>query len=296
MATNLPWSTSEPSDKYYKEIEKLETEDGWEPETEEEKQKREIQAAREFNLSKTLRYQNENLIIKLRWLIALFILLIIPITILVFNYFYTTISLSIGIKMVIWIFIGIVLIFIISDVINLSSIRNNIEKTEARIEDLTIFRKVKQPVEYFNKLIQINVSNLDDYYAMVKRHTSLSFTFSLLVGLLGFALIVVGLIMGFGAENSDKVISYISTGSGVLIEFIAGVFFYLYNRTVLQLKDYHEKLIEIQNILVANQLISTVKADDQFAIITKMIDGLFKLKESQEKPQEKPQEEPDEKS
>jgi Cyanobacterial TRADD-N associated 2-Transmembrane domain len=43
--------------------------------------------------------------------------------------------------------------------------------------------------------------------------------------------------------------SYISTGAGVVTEFIAAVFFYLYNRTVRQMKEYHDSLLSVQNIL-----------------------------------------------
>jgi hypothetical protein len=58
-------------------------------------------------------------------------------------------------------------------------------------------------------------------------------------------------------------ISYVSAGAGIITEFIAGVFFYLYNRTVIQLKEYHDSLIHVQNILLSFKIVGDTKDDTQ---------------------------------
>ena len=45
--------------------------------------------------------------------------------------------------------------------------------------------------------------------------------------------------------------AYVSAASGVLGEFIAAVFFYLYNRTILKMGQYHQKLVITQNVSLA---------------------------------------------
>ncbi|WP_439185874.1 TRADD-N-associated membrane domain-containing protein [Carboxylicivirga taeanensis] len=128
--------------------------------------------------------------------------------------------------------------------------------------------------EYFDNLVKINVENLSAYYTLVKTHTQQSFKVSLLSGVFGLLLISIGLVIGFQFEEF-KNIGYISTGAGILIEFISGVLFYLYNKTVRQLKDYHDSLINVQNILLSFKLIESIKEEkSKTEMIGKMINRL----------------------
>ncbi|QBF84975.1 hypothetical protein EXU30_18495 [Shewanella maritima] len=61
--------------------------------------------------------------------------------------------------------------------------------------------------------------------------------------------------MGFTDFKNSESIAYLSAGSGVVVEFISGVFFYLYNKTTLQLKGYHDSLVNIQNVLLSFKII-----------------------------------------
>lgn len=121
----------------------------------------------------------------------------------------------------------------------------------------------QEPTSYFDRLVQINVDNLADYYAMVRVHTDKSFKVSIIAGLFGFALISVGLILGFLGDTANTDIALIASGSGVITEFIAGIFFYLYNRTIVQLKGYHDSLLTVQNVLLSFKLIGDLKDETQ---------------------------------
>jgi len=131
--------------------------------------------------------------------------------------------------------------------------------------------------EYFDSLVKINVENLAAYYSLVKTHTSQSFKVSLVISVIGFMLIAAGLVIGF--KYDDKTIGYISTGSGIITEFISGVLFYLYNKTVRQLKEYHDSLINVQNILLSFKLIeSTTDEKAKAEMVTKMLEYLVQKK------------------
>jgi hypothetical protein len=122
---------------------------------------------------------------------------------------------------------------------------------------------------YFDKLVQINIENLAAYYRLVKVHTDKSFLVSLCVGVVGFLLIICGLLFGFG---NSKDLAYISSGSGVLTEFIASVFFYLYNRTVQQMKGYHDSLLAVQNILLSFKLVGDTRDEsEKVKMVTQML-------------------------
>jgi hypothetical protein len=130
--------------------------------------------------------------------------------------------------------------------------------------------------EYFGNLVRINVDNLSDYYTQVRVHTNNSFWASIVAGGLGFVLIAVGLGWGFSDSGSNsQSLSYVATGSGVFVEFISGVFFYLYNRTVRQLKDYHDSLLDVQNILLSFRIVEQSKAEHQGALFDKILGFLL---------------------
>ncbi len=131
--------------------------------------------------------------------------------------------------------------------------------------------------EYFDSLVKINVENLAAYYSLVKTHTSQSFKVSLLTSIIGFILISSGLVIGF--KYDDKIIGYIASGTGILTEFISGVLFYLYNKTVRQLKEYHDSLINVQNILLSFKLIENTSDEKSKAeMVSKMLEYLVQKK------------------
>ena len=113
----------------------------------------------------------------------------------------------------------------------------------------------KSPASYFDNLVKINVENLAEYYSLVKVHTNNSFRASLGAALVGFAFIMIGVVASFVGREA-QVSATLAAGAGVVIEFISGVFFYLYNRTVRQLKGYHDSLLAVQNILLALKLVA----------------------------------------
>jgi hypothetical protein len=132
-----------------------------------------------------------------------------------------------------------------------------------------------QEGQYFSKLVQINVGNLERYYTLVKVQTSNSFWAALGMGLLGFALICIGLGYGFFHGQSSLTIAYVSTASGIIVEFIAGVFFVLYNRTVRQLKEYHDSLLSVQKILMAFKIVEDSKDEERPGMLKMMLEHLL---------------------
>jgi hypothetical protein len=142
---------------------------------------------------------------------------------------------------------------------------------------------------YFESLLEINIENLDSYYRMVKLQTAQSFKVSLILSSLGILLILAGLVFGFQNNEEEETkaildkstIAYISSGAGVLIEMLSGLLFYIYNKTVRQLKDYHDSLVNAQNIFLSFRLIDPIENNaDKVALITKMIEMLNKKSET----------------
>ena len=135
---------------------------------------------------------------------------------------------------------------------------------------------------YFDRLVEINVRNLGEYYALVKAHAENSFRVSLWVGLLGFALIAIGLIFGF-SNPTNLPIAYVSTAAGAVTELISGVFFYLYNSTVRQMKEYHDSLLDIQNVLLSFKIVEDIPDPQEKAkMVEQMLSYLLGNREKQQ--------------
>ena len=111
---------------------------------------------------------------------------------------------------------------------------------------------------FFKELVGLNLKNLDAYYDLTKDHTQKSFLVSISSGIVGFILIIWGLYIGFEDKNNlDNYLAYLSAASGIIMEFIASIFFYLYNKTVRELKGYHNSLLDVQNVLLSFNIGST---------------------------------------
>lgn len=100
---------------------------------------------------------------------------------------------------------------------------------------------------FFTKLVQINFKYLDQYYLQTQEQADKSFRLSMFASLSGFLLLATGVLILY-FQQTDKIAGYVTTGAGILSEFIAAIFFYLYNQTVLKMSEYHQKLVLTQNI------------------------------------------------
>jgi hypothetical protein len=130
--------------------------------------------------------------------------------------------------------------------------------------------------DYFERLVKINLENLAAYYELVKVQTDKSFSATLRIAYLGAFFIITGLALGFFRTDAGDKLTYISTGAGVLTEFIAGVFFWLYSRTVSQLRGYHDSLISVQNILLSFKLVSDTRdAKEKAQMVSRMCSYLL---------------------
>jgi hypothetical protein len=108
--------------------------------------------------------------------------------------------------------------------------------------------------DYFDELVKINIDNLGTYYVMVKHHTDNSFKIASIVGIAGFLLIALGVILAYLKPPTFSV-ALLSGISGVLVEAISGLQFSMYNKTIRQLKAYHDSLIHVQNMLLSYKLV-----------------------------------------
>jgi hypothetical protein len=129
---------------------------------------------------------------------------------------------------------------------------------------------------YFDSLVRINIENLAAFYVLVKSNTERSYKIALRICAFGFILMIVGLIMTLTDLSGPPIGSYIAIASGVLTEIIAGVFFYIYNRTTRQIRGFYDSLLTEQNILLSFKLMEASKDENEKAkIVSQMLANLM---------------------
>jgi hypothetical protein len=125
--------------------------------------------------------------------------------------------------------------------------------------------------DFFNKLVKINFKYLDQYYLQTQEQADKSFRLSLFACIFGLVVIVTGIVMMF----LDKIQpAYVTTAAGILSEFIAAVFFYLYNRTIQKMSLYHHKLVITQNISLALKISQELPVPEKLIAQNKIIEKL----------------------
>jgi hypothetical protein len=146
------------------------------------------------------------------------------------------------------------------------------EQASKEKRDYTAKLEAAQGDEVFKYLLLISVASLESYIALTRVQAEQSFRWSKVVAVIGFLIIATGVAMAIitSAGGSVKIeAAYLASLSGILVEFVAGVFFFLYNRTLQQINLFHQRLADSQQLsisLIANSLIGgEVRRDEAWA-------------------------------
>ncbi|WP_010448441.1 TRADD-N-associated membrane domain-containing protein [Vibrio rotiferianus] len=125
--------------------------------------------------------------------------------------------------------------------------------------------------DFFTKLVTINFKYIDRYYDRTESQAKSAFFITVLVAVVSFLLIVSGVVMSYLGKVEP---SYIATFSGILGEFIASVFFYLYNGTVKKMSEYHSKLVLTQNIGIALKVSESLPDKERVTVQAGLVEQL----------------------
>lgn len=128
-----------------------------------------------------------------------------------------------------------------------------IERKAAQLEQTDYER-------YFIKLLQINLDNLTRYYLLVGEQAAKSFLLTVATAMGGFLILVGGIALSFfSIQGVTVAMEAVAVASGLIVEFIAGVMFYIYNRTIKRLGAYHDKLLRVQDLILALNLTQSIE-------------------------------------
>lgn len=127
--------------------------------------------------------------------------------------------------------------------------------------------------DIFENAIKMSYKYLDQYYLQTREQAQRGFLVTVCVAIFGAALIGVGIVTMFLELTQPSIIT---CAAGVITEFIAAVFFYLYNRTVSSMSKYHNKLVLSQNISIALKIADSLPEQDKVKTKDLMVAELLK--------------------
>jgi hypothetical protein len=117
--------------------------------------------------------------------------------------------------------------------------------------------------DFFTNLVRINFKYIDKYYLQTQVQANRSFTLASVAASVSLVIILIGIVMMYFGSNDKLTPAYVTAVSGLLGEFLATVFFYLYNRTVMEMSQYHQKLVLTQNVGLALKIAQTLPDIDK---------------------------------
>lgn len=148
-------------------------------------------------------------------------------------------------------------------------------KTQRRIENVRLQiagLRAGLPRDLEGALVEINLKYLDQYYLETRIQANKSFSASLLMGIVGFCVTCVSMIMFFKQMLTPAMLTL---AAGTITNFISVVFFYLFNRTVLNLASYHQKLVFTQNIALAMKIAQSVPDSERIKMSEIVLSSLL---------------------
>lgn len=155
------------------------------------------------------------------------------------------------IAVIIWLFISSAFIIVWNLLNELKITKYKRKIVNEEINDITT-------KDVFENSLQMSHKYLEQYYLQTREHAQKGFIVTITVSICGAIIVAAGTIAMF-IGNSNA--AYVTTASGVITEFIAAVFFYLYNKTVQSMGAYHNKLVLSQNIALALKIADSLSCD-----------------------------------
>ncbi|MEG0236561.1 TRADD-N-associated membrane domain-containing protein [Cetobacterium sp.] len=168
----------------------------------------------------------------------------------------------------------IILLYSLMYNLKVSLLDNSIKTKEKIVEKINVEELINDlDKDFNNNMIKINIYQLNAYNDQTKSQANKSFKIASRTSIIGFILLCIGLVSVFLGKNKP---GYLTTGVGLLIEFLSGIIFYLYNKTIVKMGEYHKKIVLTQNIALALKATDDFEANKKMEVRGKIVDEILK--------------------
>jgi len=135
-----------------------------------------------------------------------------------------------------------------------SSPQQGDELAPIRKEREEIRDRIKEKEPDIFDTIQLNLNQLSEYYTINKSQARNSFRASVTAIIVGFLTIIVGIWVFYLPGHPIPNLTYMSVIGGILLQFIGGAYFYLYNKSLAQLNFFFARLTIMQDTMLSIKL------------------------------------------
>lgn len=149
--------------------------------------------------------------------------------------------------------------------------KNRLKKDISSIETQLIKNKIED--NFFENSIELSYKYLDQYYKQIEEQAKKGFALTVSAAVVGAILIAIGIVAMFFNKVSPSRLTCIS---GISIEFISAIFFYIYNKTMNNMGEYHNKLVLSHNISIALKTAELLPDGSSNLAKHKIIEALLK--------------------
>jgi len=115
--------------------------------------------------------------------------------------------------------------------------------------------ETSEGIDIYKYVLLINIAALEGYVAQARLQAQQSFNLSKVIAITGFIIVGIAIILSVALTmlgNQNLNAAYLAGISGVLTEFISGVFFLLYSKTLGQINVFHDKLVDMQKTALSH--------------------------------------------
>lgn len=164
-----------------------------------------------------------------------------------------------------------VILFIISGYTSLMILRsyknsNQIEELiNVRSERNEIIQRISQETKKngITDIILLNLNRLSEYYTINLTQAKNSYRYSIIGVCIGTLIFIYCIWSFIGNDNPNITVTIIGSIMGIITDFIAASYFYLYKKSIVQLNMYFKELIKIQDTMLAIELCNKINAQSK---------------------------------
>mgnify|MGYP002512411529 FL=1 len=155
---------------------------------------------------------------------------------------------------------------------SLSDMLDEISKRKQTLEEKIDAQKDKPHIQ---DIIQLNLSQLNEYYTINKSQSKRSYEFSFLMIFIGFLLIAVAVVLSFVVPSQISITLIIGV-AGLLSEFIGATALNLYKESNKHVNEFLERLTYLQKVMLAIELVDRISEGKKEEQLSNIISSLMK--------------------
>lgn len=155
--------------------------------------------------------------------------------------------------------------------------RSELEQLHKQSEKLQEKISGQQTADIFT-VIQLSLSQVTEYYTINKGQARKSFNFSVFAIFVGLATIIGGIWLMYSGSSSTKTsVGTISSISGLLLQFLGGANFYIYNKSLVQMNYFYDRLMRMQDTMLSIKVGEQIQnAETRDRVREQIVSGLLK--------------------